>query len=131
MSAILLASVGMVPKSFFALCIFMLALGFFFLGTVAGLQALSPQSFPTSARATGVSCMHAVGRVGAIGSGMLGGLLLGWGWTLAQIFLALAVPMLVVASAVAITGVWKAKVESEPGFLMGSGSDTRAVWPFS
>jgi MFS transporter, AAHS family, 4-hydroxybenzoate transporter len=120
-SAILLACVGMAPKSFFGLCIFMLALGFFFQGTLTGLQALSPQSFPTSARATGVSCMHAVGRVGAIGSGMLGGMLLGWGWTLAQIFLALAVPMLVMALAVAITGFWKAKMASEPGLPDGIG----------
>jgi AAHS family 4-hydroxybenzoate transporter-like MFS transporter len=99
----------------------MLALGFFFLATVTGLQALATQSFPTAARATGVSSMHAVGRVGAISSGMLGGLLLGWGWTLAQIFLALAVPMLVVASAAAIMGGWKARMASEPGLPDGIG----------
>jgi len=103
-SAILLACVRMVPKRFLGLCIFMLALGFFFHGTLTGPQALSPQSFSTSARATGVSCMHAVGVFGAVGSGVLGGMLPGWGWTLAQISLALAVPMLVVASSVSDHG---------------------------
>jgi AAHS family 4-hydroxybenzoate transporter-like MFS transporter len=104
-AALFLACVSVVPKGFAELSVFMLALGFFFHGSMTGLQALSPQSFPTSARATGVSCMHAVGRVGAIGSGILGGLLLSLGWTLGQIFLGLAVPMLIAGLAVAVIGI--------------------------
>jgi AAHS family 4-hydroxybenzoate transporter-like MFS transporter len=109
-SAIFLACVGIAPKGFAELSIFMLALGFFFHGSTTGLHALSAQSFPTSARATGVSWMHTAGRVGAIGSGMLGGLLLSWGWTFGQIFLALAAPMLIAALALAIMGIRASKV---------------------
>lgn len=97
----LLASVGIAPKTFAGLCGFMLALGFFFHGSMAGLQALAPQSFPTSARATGVSTMHAVGRLGAIGSGLMGAVMLGWGWGLPQIFVALAVPTAICGLAIA------------------------------
>jgi len=105
-SAILLAFAATMPKGFAELSVFMLTLGFFIHGTIAGLQALSPQSFPTSARSTGVSCMHAVGRVGAIGSGVLGGVLLSLGWTLEQIFLALAGAMLIGGLAMAFMGIW-------------------------
>jgi AAHS family 4-hydroxybenzoate transporter-like MFS transporter len=103
-AALLLAVVGVAPKNFLELCLIMVTLGFFFHGSMAGLQALAPQSFPTPARATGVSCMNAVGRIGAIGSGIVGGLLLQWEWSLAQIFLALVVPMLICVLAVIVIG---------------------------
>lgn len=105
-SAILLACTALVPKRFEELGVFMLTLGFFIHGTIAGLQALSPQSFPTSARSTGVGCMHTVGRVGAIGSGILGDVLLNLGWKLEQIFLGLASAMLIGGLAMALTGIW-------------------------
>lgn len=111
-AGVLLASVGVVPKAFAELSFFMLVLGFFFHGSTAGLQALAAQSFPTSTRATGVSSMHVAGRIGAIGSGMLGGLLLNWGWTFGEIFLGLAVPMLIGALAIAVMGVRASKVAS-------------------
>ena len=39
--------------------------------------------------------MHAVGRFGAISSAFVGGAMLGFGWGLTEVFLALALPMLV------------------------------------
>jgi MFS transporter, AAHS family, 4-hydroxybenzoate transporter len=114
-SAIFLACVGIAPRGFGELILFMLALGFFFHGSMTGLQALSPQSFPTAARATGVGWMHAIGRVGAIGSGLLGALMLSWNLSLGQIFLALAVPVLIAGLAVAVMGAWGTKVDAESG----------------
>ncbi|MFP3558132.1 MFS transporter [Paraburkholderia sp. SIMBA_049] len=93
-SAILLA-ISSVAKEFIAMAIFMLTLGFFFHGTMTGLQALAPQSFPTSARASGISFMHVAGRLGAIGSGALGGFLLELGWSFSRIFVTLSIPMLI------------------------------------
>jgi AAHS family 4-hydroxybenzoate transporter-like MFS transporter len=116
-AGILLACVGFAPLEFTKLCLLMLVLGFFFHGSMAGLQALAPQSFPTSARATGVSSMHAVGRVGAIVSGILGGALIGWGWDFSQIFFALAIPMLICAAAIAVIGLrssWKVSPTAPP-----------------
>jgi MFS transporter, AAHS family, 4-hydroxybenzoate transporter len=113
-SAVLLACVGIAPKSFGELSLFMLCLGFFFHGTMTGLQALSPQSFPTSARATGVSWMHAVGRVGAIGSGVLGALMLNLNWSLGQIFLVLAIPMLIAGLAIFVMRTWVIRYGVQP-----------------
>ncbi|MFM0632167.1 MFS transporter [Paraburkholderia xenovorans] len=94
-SAILLAVSSVTSKEFISMAIFMLTLGFFFHGTMTGLQALAPQSFPTSARASGVSVMHVAGRLGAIGSGVLGGFLLELGWSFSKIFATLSIPMLI------------------------------------
>jgi len=46
-------------------------------GAQNGLQVYSPGYYPTAIRATGVSWMHGIGRIGAIASSSLGGLLLG------------------------------------------------------
>jgi AAHS family 4-hydroxybenzoate transporter-like MFS transporter len=116
-AGILLACVGFTPLEFVKICLMMLVLGFFFHGSLAGLQALAPQSFPTSIRATGVSTMHAVGRVGAIMSGILGGAFLARGWDFSTIFVSLAVPMLISAAAIAVIGVrlsWKVAVAAGP-----------------
>jgi len=43
--------------------------------------------------------------LGAIASGFIGATMMGWGWGLGQIFLALAVPMVVAACAVALLGM--------------------------
>jgi AAHS family 4-hydroxybenzoate transporter-like MFS transporter len=100
-----LASLSVAPKNFGTLCILMFALGCFFHGSMTGLQALSARSFPTAARSTGISWMHGFGRVGAIASGFIGATMMSWGWGLGQIFLALAVPMVVAACAVALLGM--------------------------
>ncbi|MEA9389765.1 aromatic acid/H+ symport family MFS transporter [Acerihabitans sp. TG2] len=46
-------------------------------GAQNGLQVYSPGYYPTEIRATGVSWMHGIGRIGAITSSSLGGLLMG------------------------------------------------------
>ena len=99
-----LASLSIAPRDFGTLCVLMFALGCFFHGSMTGLQALSATSFPTAARSTGISWMHGFGRLGAIASGSIGATMMSWGWGLEQIFLALAVPMVVAACAVGLLG---------------------------
>ncbi|MGQ7935483.1 MFS transporter [Paraburkholderia sp. D1E] len=99
------ASTSVALNNFGFLCIIMFALGCFFHGSMTGLQALSATSFPTAARATGVSCMHGIGRVGAICSGSIGATMMNRGWVLPEIFLALAVPMVISALAIGLLGV--------------------------
>lgn len=99
-----LASLSIAPRDFGTLCVLMFALGCFFHGSMTGLQALSATSFPTAARSTGISWMHGFGRLGAIASGAIGATMMSWGWGLEQIFLALAVPMVVAACAVGLLG---------------------------
>jgi hypothetical protein len=73
---------GSVPKRIADFCCFRLAgYALFFHGSLAGLPAFAPRSFPISARATGVNTMHAVGCLGAaIGSSLMGAVMLGCGF---------------------------------------------------
>lgn len=69
--------------------------GFLLQGCNTGLNALAASLYPASARATGVAWMHTFGRLGAITTGVVGGLFLHWGWNINQILLAASVPLLV------------------------------------
>ncbi|KDR86560.1 hypothetical protein L905_11925 [Agrobacterium sp. TS43] len=104
-AGLLLASISIIPLEFATVCVTMLVLGFFHHGSMAGLQALAPQSFPIAVSATGVSTMHAVGRLGAIISGVLGSVLISLGWEFGTIFIALAFPILLCAASMAVIGI--------------------------
>lgn len=74
--------------------------GFFLSGAQTGLNAYAPGCYPTVARATGVSWMLGVGRLGSILGSSIGGLLLSQGWGFEFIFMVLAVPASVAAMAI-------------------------------
>ncbi|RZI60847.1 MAG: MFS transporter [Rubrivivax sp.] len=74
--------------------------GFCMSGAQTGLNAYAPSCYPTMARATGVSWMLGVGRFGSILGSMIGGVLLGLGWSFAGILALLAVPAVLAAVAV-------------------------------
>jgi AAHS family 4-hydroxybenzoate transporter-like MFS transporter len=71
------------------------------------INALSAMFYPTSQRATGVGAGLGVGRVGAIIGPSLASVFIGYGWTLTDIFLAAAIPPLVVAACML---TWRALV---------------------
>ena len=93
--ALMLASISVAPKNMLVTSTLICVLGLFLHGTNTALNALASSSFPVESGSTGVSFMHAVGRFGAISSAFVGGVMLGFGWGLADVVLALAVPMLV------------------------------------
>jgi AAHS family 4-hydroxybenzoate transporter-like MFS transporter len=64
-------------------------------GANSGLNALAATLFPPAARATGVSFMHALGRFGAILSGLVGGVAISLGWSIGKIFFILGCPLIV------------------------------------
>ncbi|MEG3135112.1 aromatic acid/H+ symport family MFS transporter [Rouxiella sp. T17] len=66
-------------------------------GAQNGLQVYSPAYYPTEIRATGVSWMHGIGRIGAILSSSMGGLLMGAFPGQSAIFFVLALPALFAA----------------------------------
>ncbi|MCB6184850.1 aromatic acid/H+ symport family MFS transporter [Leeia sp. TBRC 13508] len=66
--------------------------GFCLSGAQTGLNAYAPGCYPTMARATGVSWMLGIGRLGSILGSSIGGVLLSFGWDFQMIFVALAVP---------------------------------------
>ncbi len=69
--------------------------GFFLSGAQTGLNGFAPGCYPTQARATGVSWMLGMGRLGSILGSSIGGILLSSGWGFEGIFAALAIPALV------------------------------------
>lgn len=73
------------------------AVGFFLSGAQTGLNAHAPGCYPTMARATGVSWMLGMGRLGSILGSSIGGFLLAWGWGFDRIFMFLAVPATIAA----------------------------------
>ena len=77
-----------------------LATGFCLSGAQTGLNAYAPGCYPTMARATGVSWMLGVGRLGSILGSSIGGVLLSLGWGFEAIFLALAVPAVIAAASI-------------------------------
>jgi AAHS family 4-hydroxybenzoate transporter-like MFS transporter len=79
--------------------------GFCMSGGQTGLNAFAPGCYPTLARATGVSWMLGVGRLGSILGSSIGGVLLGFGWGVDGIFSALAAPACIAAAAILINGL--------------------------
>jgi MFS transporter, AAHS family, 4-hydroxybenzoate transporter len=80
------------------------ALGISVQGAQAGLNVLAAMYYPTAMRSTGVGWALGVGRVGAIVGPLIGGAMLQMQWTPRQIFLAGAVPALVSAVTVILSG---------------------------
>ncbi|HBR1000010.1 TPA: MFS transporter [Klebsiella pneumoniae] len=76
LGAIILFAAFMLDKQFVVLLLLIFLSGIFINGAQTGMQSIAPSSYPTAFRATGVSCMHGVGRIGAIVSSSLGGVLL-------------------------------------------------------
>lgn len=78
--------------------------GFCLSGGQTGLNAYAPTTYPTFARATGVSAMLAFGRLGSILGSSIGGVLLSQGWGFKGIFAALAIPAFLAALFISLNG---------------------------
>ena len=85
-----------------SIAVLVVAVGFCLSGAQTGLNGFAPGCYPTMARATGVSWMLGVGRLGSILGSSIGGLLLSLGWGFEGIFSALAVPALLAGLAIAM-----------------------------
>lgn len=88
-----------------ALALIVAFVGFCMSGAQTGLNAFAPGCYPTVARATGVSWMMGVGRLGSILGSSIGGLLLSVGWGFGGIFAALAAPACLAAVAILLNGL--------------------------
>ncbi|MGF6507365.1 MFS transporter [Paraburkholderia sp. 32] len=66
--------------------------GFFLTGSNSSVNGLGTLLYPTSMRATGLGCVLALGRIGAIFSTLAGSFLLSTGWSYDLIFRAIASP---------------------------------------
>ncbi|SDI51698.1 benzoate transport [Pseudomonas delhiensis] len=89
-----------------------LLIGVFVNGCIAGLYALSPQVYPADVRATGVGWAIGVGRLGAILSPTVAGLLLDGGWQPLHLYGVFAVVF--VAAALVLLGLRPQAPAGEP-----------------
>ena len=71
-------------------------------GAAGSMAPLAAEFYPTTSRATGVSWLLAIGRLGAVGGAYGGAILMGLGWPFASIFSLLAVPLLIAALALMV-----------------------------
>ncbi|MDE1180045.1 MFS transporter [Paraburkholderia sp.] len=71
--------------------------GFFLTGSNSSVNGLGALLYPTAMRATGLGCVLALGRIGAIFSTLAGSFLLSTGWSYDLIFEAIALPAFVAA----------------------------------
>ncbi|RKP46131.1 MFS transporter [Pararobbsia silviterrae] len=90
--ALCVFGVGAVGPGSASLSLWMLAAGFFMNGAQTGLNAFAPACYPTLARATGVSWMLGVGRLGSILGSASGGILIGLGYGFGPLICGLTVP---------------------------------------
>lgn len=84
--------------------------GFFANACIAGLYVLTPQSYPTMLRATGVGVGLSIGRIGAIVAPTVTGVLTDVGWTPAAIYVCVGVVILI--ATVALLSMRRLDVEA-------------------
>lgn len=93
-------------------------------GSQIGINALSASFYPTASRATGVSWANAVGRTGSVLGSMVGGYLLGLGWSLATVFAVAALPALLAGIAILAKGRLRTGLAPAPAAVAGAGRAT-------
>jgi nitrate/nitrite transporter NarK len=78
-----------------------IAVGGFINASATGLFAIAPGLYPAAVRTTAVGWAAAFGRLGAIVSPILAGVLVDRAWSPSQLFILFAIPMIIAAFAVA------------------------------
>lgn len=78
--------------------------GFGVVGAQIGMNALAAGIYPTAIRSTGVGWALGVGRIGSIIGPVVGGMLLGAGWSAQGVILAAVAPALLASVAVFVLG---------------------------
>lgn len=92
-TTLLMIAFGFVSGSVLVLILFGL-IGFGIQGGFVGMYSMAAKLYPTRVRATGVGWAVGAGRIGAVVGPMVGGLLIGWGWSMSANFIAFAIPAL-------------------------------------
>lgn len=103
-AALFIASIGSSVAVFAALALVSLLAGFFSSAVAGGILAVSANTYPTSARATGVGWALGVGRLGSIVGPLAAGVLVEGAWSIERIYLVLACPALLAAGLIFIFG---------------------------
>ncbi len=105
MSVVSMLVFGMAELSLLSLMVCASVTGFFLIGAMIGLYTIAPALYPVRQRVTGIGWAIGIGRVGAILSPLIGGILLSYGLSSSQSMVFFAFPLLI-ASVV----VWRIRV---------------------
>ncbi|AEF22020.1 MFS transporter [Pseudomonas fulva] len=89
---VLVLALSLLPVVLDRFLLAMFILGITVQGAQAGLNAVAAEIYPQSIRSTGIGWALGVGRIGSIIGPIFGGLMLGLGWSLQQIFMAALLP---------------------------------------
>ncbi|MFM0557419.1 MFS transporter [Paraburkholderia sediminicola] len=110
-AVVFIVPIGSHPSSLVLLKVLVFAAGFA-MGAQAALSVLASQFYETPCRATGVSWMLGIGRIGGIVGASIGGILLTMGWDFQLIFNSLAVPAALAAAAIGAMGIQAGKISA-------------------
>ncbi|MFQ5964761.1 MAG: MFS transporter [Candidatus Scalinduaceae bacterium] len=94
-TAALMIIFGILTSSLTTALVISLFIGFFLFGSMIGLYALAPNLYTASIRTTGMGWAIGIGRIGAILSPFIAGVLLDAGWGTAILFIVFALPLTV------------------------------------
>ncbi|BBP76190.1 MULTISPECIES: MFS transporter [Pseudomonas] len=85
----------MLPLQAASFLTLLLLMGVLIQGAQAGLNALAAELYPQEIRSTGIGWALGIGRIGSILGPLLGGLMVGLGWHVQQVFMAALIPSLI------------------------------------
>ena len=102
-ACIVLISVSAHTREVMTIAVF--AAGACISGDQVGGNALSAAFYPTAYRATGVAWANGIGRGGSIVGSLVGGVLLGFGWSAGTVYALVAIPAATSAVALAALGI--------------------------
>ncbi|MBN3725213.1 MFS transporter [Burkholderia sp. Ac-20379] len=105
-SALCLIAIAFHPLNDVPMQEFLVFLAGFAMGSQVQTVILATQFYRTQYRATGVSWVLGIGRFGGVFGASMGGILMSRGWESHEIFMALAIPAAVAASAIGIKGLY-------------------------
>ena len=104
-AAAMVGTIGFLTGSLPLLLTAVFVAGFFVIGSQFCMNYLAAAYYPTSIRSTGVGWALGIGRIGSIVGPVVGGIVIGMGWSPQTIFIACAIPALVSSVAVFLIGV--------------------------
>lgn len=103
-AALFVGSIGLVAFSIPLLMLTVLLAGFCTVGTQVCGNALAASLYPTAVRATGVGWAYGVGRLGSIVGPIMGGVFLTLHWSVRDLFLVSAIPLVCATAAIIMLG---------------------------
>ncbi|GAA1124879.1 aromatic acid/H+ symport family MFS transporter [Citricoccus alkalitolerans] len=125
LAALSLTALGFSPNAL-VLNLLLVVAGATTIGTMAIIHALAVEYYPSLVRSTGVGWAAGVGRIGAISGPVLGGALLGLALPFQQNFLAVAVPGVIAAVAIAFVRMSRSAA-GQRHLQDSAGAQTRAA----